>query len=219
MNRERESCMLIGLTGQIGAGKSTVADILTRLGAVVIDADSIGKAVVNLYPPLQAKLAAEFGEDILERGGINRRRLASRAFRDAESKARLDKLVHPYLLRELRGRVARAKRFGVPVVIDAALLLQWKLDRECQIVIGLFAGESLRVKRLILRGLDKQDIAARMRLQSSPAQIRAVADYTVTNNGSPKALESRVRKVWEDIFARIDATVQNGTTRKAKKKK
>lgn len=210
--------MLIGLTGQIGAGKSTVADILTRLGAVVIDADSIGKAVVNLYPPLQAKLAAEFGEDILEGGGINRRRLASRAFRDEESKTRLDKLVHPYLLRELRGRVARAKRFGVPVVVDAALLLQWKLDRECQIVIGLFARESVRVKRLLDRGLDRQDIAARMKLQSSAAEIRAVADYQVTNDGSPKALESRVRSVWSDIFARIDATVQNGDEKPKKKK-
>ncbi len=210
--------MLIGLTGQIGAGKSTVADILTRLGAVVIDADSIGKAVVNLYPPLQAKLAVEFGEDILERGGMNRRRLAARAFRDEESKARLDKLVHPYLLRELRGRVARAKRFGVPVVIDAALLLQWKLDRECQIVIGLFARESVRVKRLLDRGLVRQDIAARMKLQSSAAEIRAVADYLITNNGSTKALESRVRKVWEDIFARIDATVQNRVEKPKKKK-
>ena len=211
--------MLIGLTGQIGAGKSTVADILTRLGAVVIDADSIGKAVVNLYPPLQSKLAAEFGDDILERGGINRRRLAARAFHDSESKERLDTLVHPYLLRELRGRVARAKRFEVPVVIDAALLLQWKLDRECQIVIGLFANESLRIKRLLMRGLDRQDIAARMRLQHSPAQIRAASDYVVTNNGSQKALESRVRRVWEDIFARIDATVQNGTTKRRSKKK
>ena len=114
--------MYIGITGQIGAGKTTAAKIIASFGAAVIDADRIGRQVVDRSPALLKRLARQFGSEILTPSGrLSRTRLARLAFADEAAKRHLDRIVHPYLLKELRRQMRqKASRFD-GVVIDAAL--------------------------------------------------------------------------------------------------
>ena len=112
--------MLIGLTGQIGSGKTTVAGILAGLGACVLDADEIGKQVVDESKQLREKLARRFGNEILDRNGrVKRKKLANLAFACQESKKNLNQLVHPFLLAELRRQIRVATKKYDLIVVDA----------------------------------------------------------------------------------------------------
>lgn len=181
--------MLIGLTGLIGAGKSTAAEILKSNGAVIVDADRIGKEVINANPPLLRKLQRAFGNDIARKDGrLNRRRLAAVAFVDEISRSKLNQLVHPYLLRELWRQVReKSKRYDI-VVIDAALLLEWKLEKKCDLTIAIHAPRELRLKRLAKRGIDRADALARERRQLPLSEFRRRCDYLINNNDSKAEL-------------------------------
>ncbi len=188
--------MVVGLTGQIGSGKSTAAKILSSLGAVVVDADSIGRDVVEQSPPLIKKLVREFGTQILNKSGnLNRKKLASLAFHNHKSKQKLNDLVHPCLLRELRRQCRAFSKTHELVVIDAALLLDWELDREIDAVIVVYASQQVRLDRLGKRGITHRDALARQRAQLSLSEFRRRADYWVTNNAMPDALRSKLEKI------------------------
>lgn len=185
--------MVIGLTGQIGAGKSTATEELARLGVVVVDADRIGRDVVEESPALLTQLARAFGPEILDRQGrLRRARLAALAFRDTESRDRLNRLVHPHLLRELRRQVKAAIKQGRDVAIDAALLLHWDLDDEVDAVLVIHAGRTLRLRRLEARGITPGDARARERAQLPYAEFRRRADRVILNNGTPENLKRKV---------------------------
>jgi len=177
--------MLIGLTGLIGSGKSTAAQIFKTMGAAIVDADRIGKDVINANPPLIKKLQKTFGDQIVRKDGrLNRRRLAAAAFVDESSRAKLNKLVHPYLLRELWRQVReKSKRYDV-VVIDAALLLEWGLETKCDLTIAIHAPRALRLKRLARRGLKRDDALARERRQLPLAEFRRRCDIVILNHRS-----------------------------------
>ena len=188
--------MLIGLTGQIGAGKTTVARMLAAMGAVVIDADRIGREVVERTPALLKRLAREFGSDILTpTGRLRRKRLAELAFASDERKAALNRLVHPYLLRELRRQVRAALRTADLVVIDAALLLHWGMDDEVDEIWVVHASLKDRLARLAERGISAKDALARQRAQLPFAEFRRRADRVLLNNTSTANLEAKVRRL------------------------
>lgn len=193
--------MVIGLTGQIGAGKSTAARILAELGATVIDADKIGHDVVARSASLRKQLASAFGRDIFAADGkLRRKRLAARAFASKDTRDRLNRLVHPHLLKELRRQVARARKKG-PVVIDAALLLDWGMDRETDLVLVIHAGRETRFRRAEKRGFSSADIRARQRAQLLFREFRRRADRVILNNGS----EADLRRKLGDFWARCGA--------------
>lgn len=189
--------MLIGLTGQIGAGKSTAATILASFGAVIIDADKIGRAVVDKSPELLRSLVKAFGKIILTRNGnLSRMNLAKVAFADAASTEKLNGHVHPHLLKELRKQAReRQKRHDI-VVIDAALLLNWDVGLKLDCVIVINATRELRLKRLVKRGMSLSDTKARQRSQLPLSEFRKRANIFVPNNGTKAELERRLRKVW-----------------------
>jgi dephospho-CoA kinase len=195
--------MVIGVTGQIGSGKSTAAAILGALGAVVIDADRIGREVVDKNPQLRQRLADEFGDDVLtSEGNLRRKRLAAKAFANAEAKAKLNELVHPYLLDELRQRVNQWEARGRVVVIDAALLLDWKLDYEIDYTLVIHAGLDTRLSRLAERGISRADTLARQQAQLPFTEYRRRADRVILNRGSIDDLRRKLSEWWRQ-------TVQN----------
>jgi dephospho-CoA kinase len=197
--------MLIGLTGQIGAGKSTVAAILKAHGAIIIDADRIGKQVVDQSAPLRNQLARHFGKDILTpKGNLRRKKLAELAFATPDGKQALDNLVHPYLLRELRSHVKRAFRRGELVVIDAALLLNWDLDREVDETWVVTATQSNRFARLTARGISLSDARARQKAQLPLAMYRSRATRLISNNGTLAELERKVLELLRRISPQTD---------------
>jgi len=188
--------MVIGITGLIGSGKSTAARILKSLGAAVIDADKIGRQVVDRNPELLAKLVRRFGQAILSRGGkLNRKKLATLAFDSGTARQKLDRAVHPYLLKELKKQLRIHKGKRDLIVIDAALLLNWNLDRVIDLVIMIHASEKDRLARLAKRGISNRDARARQKQQMSYAEQRSRVDYVVMNNGTERQLGDRLRRI------------------------
>jgi dephospho-CoA kinase len=189
--------VLIGLTGQIGSGKTAAAKILASFGAIVLDADQIGRQVVDESPNLRAKLSRAFGEGIVGKDGrLIRKRLAELAFMDDRSKKRLNDLVHPFLLRRLRHLVRSLSKQRRPIVIDAALLLDWRMEREVDAVIVISASRRVRLSRLTRRGLSRRDALARERAQLPLSIYRAKADYILSNSGTKRELRAKLRDVW-----------------------
>jgi len=198
--------MIIGLTGQIGGGKSAAARILAGFGAHVIDADVIGHRVVDNSPSLQRKLARSFGADILTRGGaVRRKRLAKRAFATDRGRRDLNRLVHPHLLKDLRRQVTAAAKAHPVVVIDAALLLFWRMDREVDVVVVIHTSQKRRLDRMAKRGIDRADALARQRSQLPYREFQRRADYLLLNNGSVAQLETKLRRVWGRVTGDLPA--------------
>jgi len=197
--------MIIGLTGQIGAGKSTAARTMARLGAAVIDADRIGHEVVERSTALRRKLVRAFGSEIIDaRGQVRRKKLAVLAFADRRAKATLNALVHPYLLKELRRRVRGPLRANSVVVIDAALLLYWHMDREVDFVLVIHASRAERLMRLKSKGLSSEDALARERAQLPYREFRKRADRVILNNGTPRDLERKISEWYRHLTVQTD---------------
>lgn len=192
--------MLIGLTGQIGAGKTTAAVMLASMGAYVIDADLIGHEVVDSSPQLRRKLGHQFGPDIFDwRGRLKRRLLARRAFANEESRRLLNNLVHPYLLKELHRQVRVAARSYNLVIIDAALLLDWHMDREVDFVLVIHASRNTRFARLARRGISRADAMARQKAQLPFREYQRRADRLILNNVTPANLKTKLMKFLNSI--------------------
>jgi len=197
--------MVIGLTGQIGAGKTSAARILARLGAAVIDADRIGREVVEQSATLRRQLAKAFGAEIFDRRGqLKRKKLAGMAFADPASNKRLNSLVHPYLLRELRHQTKLASRSHEVVVIDAALLLYWRMDREVDFVLVIHASREARLQRLMARGISRRDALARERAQLPFREFQKRADRLILNNGTRQDLQKKITRLYSRMISRTD---------------
>lgn len=194
------SSMKIGVTGLIGSGKSTVAMILGNFGASVIDADLIGKQVVESDKTLLRKLAHAFESDILTPSGrLRRDRLAKYAFESSESRARLDRLVHPPLLKQLRSQIKLLTKRGGVVVVDAALIFHWSLERELDHTILVHATRIIRIGRLRSRSISTGEFVAREKQQLPINQQRKRADTIVYNSGTKGQLKEKLAHVWTEL--------------------
>lgn len=197
---------LIGLTGGIGSGKSTVAQLLVRHGWELVDADQIARDIVEPGQPALTELAQAFGEDILqEDGSLDRGLLASRAFSSREKTAVLNSITHPRINEETQARFDAARQAGADfVVYDMPLLVDKGLhkDMDATIVVDVDAEE--RVRRLVAyRGLDEEDARRRIAAQIPDDVRRAAADFIIDNNGPREALDEQVEGVVEKLRARL----------------
>ena len=192
-----DGLFIVGLVGRAGSGKSTVARALAADGATVIEADAVGHDVTEQDPGVRAALRAEYGEDVYGSDGrLDRERVAARVFTDPAARARLDRLVHPRLVGRLRQQLDALRAQGVRgvVVLDAALLLEWGLERDCDAVIAVTAPESEQLRRLLrLRGWSETEARRRLAAQRSEAAFRAAADRTLENTGSREDLARAAR--------------------------
>lgn len=196
--------LLVGLTGGIGAGKSTVADLLTERGAVIVDADEVARAVVEPGQPALAKLVDRFGADILDADGrLDRSALAKLAFVDDDSRRDLEAITHPAINDEFSRRVAEAQSDAI-VVLDVPLLVESPQARErgYETVIVVEAPRDVRLARLEARGVDRADAEARMAAQAGDDERRKIATYVVDNSGDRVALERQVDEVFTDLQRR-----------------
>jgi dephospho-CoA kinase len=196
--------LLVGLTGGIGAGKSTVADLLAERGAVIVDADEVARAVVEPGQPALAKLVDRFGPGILDADGrLDRSALAKLAFVDDESRRELEAITHPAINEEFGRRVAAAPSEAI-VVLDVPLLVESPQARErgYQTVIVVEAPRDVRLARLEARGVDRADAEARMAAQVGDDKRRKIATYVVDNAGDRDALERQIDEVWSDLQRR-----------------
>ena len=195
--------LLVGLTGGIGAGKSTVSDLLAARGAVIVDADVVARSVVEPGQPALAKLVERFGAGILDTGGrLDRAALAKLAFVDDESRRDLEAITHPAINDEFTRRVAEAPSDAI-VVLDVPLLAESEQARKrpYQTVIVVEAPRDVRLERLEARGVPRSDAEARMAAQADDAERRKIATYVVDNSGDLAALERQIDEIWADLEA------------------
>ncbi|MCP4705233.1 MAG: dephospho-CoA kinase [candidate division Zixibacteria bacterium] len=188
--------MLIGLTGLIGSGKSEVARIFEKNGAFVISADKIGKDVVESNKTIFKKLAQIFGKEIISNSGsLNRKKLGQIAFSSEINKEKLNKIVHPALLKELSAQVTKAKKNYGLIIIDAALLIYWGWDKKVDKTILVDTILRKRIQRLKEKGYTEDEVKARSKSQLKLSQLASRSDYILTNNSTQKALEKKVENI------------------------
>lgn len=196
--------MLIGLTGGIGSGKSTVARMCAQRGWRVIDADRIARDIVEPGQPALVELAQEFGQDILqEDGSLNRKELARRAFADTERTQLLNSITHPRIREETQRQFVAAREEGVDfTVYDMPLLVDNGLEGDMDFVIVVDVNPEERVRRLVkFRGLDEVDARKRINAQVSDDERLAAATHVIDNNGTQEQLAERAAAVCDDIEA------------------
>ena len=195
---------LIGLTGGIGSGKSTVARICRGRGWRVVDADGIARDVVKPGKPALSELAAAFGEDIiLADGSLNRKELAKRAFADKEHTELLNSITHPRIQEETQRQFAEAREEGSDfAVYDMPLLVDNGLDKDMDFVIVVDVAVEERVRRLVaLRGLEEDDARRRIAAQVTDEVRLAAATHVIDNNGTLEQLRARATEVMNRIEA------------------
>lgn len=202
----------VGLTGGIGAGKSTVSKILTELGAVIIDADLIAREVVEPGTPGLAALAEAFGTEILaDDGTLDRPALAALAFADDASRGTLNSILHPLIGNRTAELLAAAPADSV-LVQDIPLLVEAGMAPAFNLVVIVYVDAEERVRRLVgSRGLSEADARARIAAQANDDQRRAVADVWLDNSGDPGALDAVVRELWASRIAPFEENVRNAT--------
>jgi len=195
--------LVVGVVGPAGSGKSLLAKALAEDGGRVLDADAMGHAITDGDPAVRAALAAEYGPDVYRPdGSLDRKRVAAKVFHDPAALTRLNLLVHPKILERLRGGIADATREGFTgtLVVDAALLLDWGFERECDFVLAVIAPPSLQVARLVAkRGWSEADANARLSRSRSNEEFAALADDVVVNDGD----ESRAAAAAREAVARL----------------
>lgn len=202
----------IGLTGGIGAGKSTVAKELESLGAVIIDGDKIAREVVEPGTEGLAALVAAFGDGILSPDrSLNRPALAAIAFSDDESRAKLNAITHPLVGARSQQLIAGAGPDAI-IVQDIPLLVENHAAPMFSLVIVVWVDAEERVRRLVgSRGMAEADARARIAAQATDAQRRAVADVWLDNSGPPAQTVAAVRTLWAERIAPFAANIAAGT--------
>ncbi len=196
----------VGLTGSIGAGKSTVARLLAARGAAVIDADALAREATE-DPEVLAAVARELGEDLLVAGhagpALDRAATAARVFGDPEALARLNAIVHPWVRRRAAALMAgyESSQEPPPVVVhDVPLLFESGLERDYDVVVVVDAPRELRAARLAARsGLGADEVARREAAQMPAEEKVARADHVVVNAGDLDELEAQVSRLWREL--------------------
>src|SRR4051794_11933746 len=186
----------IGLTGGIGAGKSTVSAAFNECGGIIVDGDVIAREVVEPGSEGLSALVDAFGADILlPDGALNRPALAAKAFVDDEQRAKLNGIVHP-LVGKRREEIIAAVSADAVVVEDIPLLVETGMAPSFPLVVVVTADPETRVQRLINRGMDEADARARIKAQAPEEQRRAIADVLLDNSGSQDELVEQARDLW-----------------------
>lgn len=200
----------VGLSGGIGSGKSTVAERLRALGAVIVDADALAREVVAPGSRGLSELIERFGQDIVGADGVlDRPALAAKAFVDDESRAALNAITHPKIAELTAQRMAEAPADSV-LVHDIPLLVEAGYAPGYQLVIIVDAPESVRVARLIERGLTETDARARIAAQATEPQRREAADVWLDNSGEVDDLLARIDRLWHERLVPFEENLRVG---------
>lgn len=205
MIRSRPTMVVVGLTGGIGSGKSTVSAMLAARGATVIDADRLAREVVAPGTPGYREVVARFGPDVVAAdGSLDRRLLADVVFGDPAALADLNAIVHPEVRARIEERLAEL-RSAAPddgvVVLEIPLLIESGRSYGAAAVIVVDCEEDVAVRRLVeQRGMDEDDARRRMAAQVPRAERVAAADLVIDNSGSKAELEARVDRIWADLI-------------------
>jgi dephospho-CoA kinase len=199
--------LLVGLTGGIGSGKSTVADLLEERGAVVFDADVLARAAVEPGTPGHGAVVARFGADVVGPGGeLDRDALAGVVFADAEARRDLEAIVHPEVRRLFAEACLAYRDTDRVVVLSAPLLVESGMHTAFDVLVVVSTSVETQVERLLReRGMPQAQARMRMAAQAPLEEKAAVADVIVDNDGPREDLAQQVDRLWADLRHRASA--------------
>jgi dephospho-CoA kinase len=197
--------LLVGLTGGIGSGKSTVARMLEERGAVVFDADALAREAVAPGTPGHDAVVERFGARVLGPGGeLDREALASIVFADPAARRDLEAIVHPEVRRLLAEGCEAYRDTDRIVVFGAPLLVETGMHTAFEVLVVVSAPEGAQVERLLRdRGISEDQVRARIAAQAPLEDKLAVADLVIDNGGTLDDLRERVDKAWNELQARL----------------
>ena len=194
--------MKVGLTGGIGAGKSTVADLFSQKGAVVIRSDELARQVIEPQTPGFQQVIDRFGKDFVNSEGyIDRAKLAQIVFQDDAALKDLENIIHP-LVRSKTNQIIDQHTSETIIVNEIPLLLEKKMESLFDFLVIVISSEKNRLERLAHRGLTAEQATARMAKQVSDEQRKAAADFLIVNDGNLDQLEADVEKIWQTLQER-----------------
>ena len=189
--------ILVGLTGGIGSGKSTVSQLLSERGAIIVDADAVARELQQPGTEVLRLMAEAFGQEICNAdGSLNRQAVADKVFGNAEALKTLNAIVHPAIGKEMNRRIEEQRSTNNVVVLDIPLLVENPREGLCGVVVVDVPVE-IAVDRLVsARGMAKEDAEARMSRQASREDRRAIADKVIDNSRDLEFLRQQVDEVW-----------------------
>ncbi len=191
--------LVVGLTGGIGAGKSTVAELFARLGALVIDADQLARMAIERGSDGFADVMLRFGEDVIVNGDIDRKKLAEIVFSDEQARKDLEAIVHPRVQALFAEAVADLDHDDI-LIYEIPLLVETGAAEKFDHVITVESEIELRKERLLKKGLYISQIEKRMASQASEEARTAVADSVIRNDGDEDSLLRQVENLWESVL-------------------
>jgi dephospho-CoA kinase len=193
--------LLVGLTGGLGAGKSTVARMLADRGAILVDADELARRALEPGSRAYRQVCDLFGDEVVTASGeLDRAAIAATVFSDPERRRALESIVHPEVFRMLAETVEARKGTDDIIVFDAPLIVETGFHEACDVVVVVTAPEEDRVARAVRdRGMTADQARARIGAQIGDAEREAVADVVIRNDSDVDQLEARVDDLWERL--------------------
>ncbi|MET0799800.1 MAG: dephospho-CoA kinase [Actinomycetota bacterium] len=195
--------LLVGLTGGIGSGKSTVARMLASRGAVVLDSDVLARDVVEPGTRGFVAVLERFGQGVVAPDGtLDRGALASIVFADDRARADLEAIVHPEVERRIAEAIAAHAQTDEVIVVDSPLLIETGAHEGFPVMVVVAASTDARLARLVARGMAESDARARMNAQMPLEDKAPLADVLLDNDGTTADLEQQVDRLWADLRER-----------------
>jgi dephospho-CoA kinase len=207
--------LLVGLTGGLATGKSTVSALLRQLGCVVLDADLLAREVVEPGQPALATIAREFGPDLLQPDGrLDRKRLGAIVFADPERRRRLEAIIHPAIRERFVARLAEldAEGFAGIVVWDAPVMIESGGHTTMDRLVVVVTDAATQRDRALARDGDRADIERKIANQMPLSDKARLADYVIDNSGDRAATEARTREVHAALLAELERRRRSTTS-------
>ncbi len=202
LKKPKQVSLLVGLTGGVGTGKSTVADCFSRLGAQVIDSDKLAHQALKPGTPTYDAICDHFGrKNILgSRGLIDRKKLGAIVFNRPAKRKILESIVHPYVFQEIEK--AAKKKEGI-LILEVPLLFETNFNESMDVNIVVSASRARQAERLKKRnGMTLAEVSARIKAQTPLSRKAALADFVVNNNGSKTETKIQVKEIWKKLSSR-----------------
>lgn len=190
--------LIVALTGGIGSGKTTVGDIFSELGAVVIDSDQLARAVLERGSKGFDLVLAKFGDAILKNGELDRSLLATLVFNDSQKRSELESITHP-LIRQSFAEIISSLPSESIIINQIPLLFESKGEYKFDHIITISAPEELRIERLKNRGLGLSDIKKRMEAQASDVERESISNSIIRNDKDELHLRNQVESIWLEL--------------------
>jgi len=193
--------IIIGVTGGMGSGKSSVCNILEKLGVNIIEADKVAKSLYSTEPELKDKIVESFGSNVLDEWGeVSFEQLADKAFKDDKSVALLNQITHPFIRDAIRDKIIDHSTTNDIIAVDAALLFEGKLLYAVDYIITVSAPAKVRINRIVSSGrFSEVEALKRISYQLSDEEKSEKADFVIQNDGTLEELKKKVEFVYNDI--------------------